>query len=231
MSLLPMHIVSGLIAIVAGYVALYALKGAKLHRRSGMIFVYAMLILSLTGAVIAALKAQRLNAMQGVLTFYLVATAVLTVRRRVQGFRWIDAGAMLVALMVGVYEIKLGFEALGSPKGTIDGVPAGVVFAFAAVALLAALGDMRMLTRGLKGAHRIARHLWRMCFALFVAAGSFFLGQAQVFPKPIRIYPLLTIPALLPLVLMLYWLARVLFTNWYRRRANDSIKPVASTVC
>ena len=63
-----------------------------------------------------------------------------------------------------------------------------------------------------------------MCFSLFIASGSFFLGQAKVIPKPIRIFQLLAIPALLPLVLLLYWLARVLFTKWYRRRA-DSFKP------
>jgi hypothetical protein len=57
-----------------------------------------------------------------------------------------------------------------------------------------------------------------MCFSLFIASGSFFLGQAKVIPKPIRIFPLLAIPALLPLVLMLYWLARVLFTRWYQHQ-------------
>jgi hypothetical protein len=100
-----------------------------------------------------------------------------------------------------------------------------MMFFFGGVALLAALGDVRMiLIGGLQGAQRIARHLWRMCFSLFIASGSFFLGQAKVFPKPIRILPLLVIPALLPLVLMLCWLARVLLTKWYRRRA-DSWKP------
>jgi hypothetical protein len=94
-----------------------------------------------------------------------------------------------------------------------------MIFLFATVALLGALGDMRVMLRGqLQGAQRIARHLWRMCFALFVASGSFFLGQAKVFPKPMRIYPLLAIPALLPLVLLLYWLVRVRFTRWYQRR-------------
>jgi hypothetical protein len=80
-------------------------------------------------------------------------------------------------------------------------------------------------TGGLFGAQRIARHLWRMCFSLFIASGSFFLGQAKVIPKPIRIVPLLAIPALLPLVLMFYWLLRVRFTKWYRRRA-DSFSPI-----
>jgi hypothetical protein len=63
-----------------------------------------------------------------------------------------------------------------------------------------------------------------MCFSLFIASGSFFLGQAKVIPRPIRIVPLLAIPAILPLVLMIYWLARVLFTKWYHRRV-DSFRP------
>jgi hypothetical protein len=38
---------------------------------------------------------------------------------------------------------------------------------------------------------------------------SFFLGQAKVIPKPIRIFPLLLIPPLLVLGALLYWLWRV----------------------
>ena len=48
-----------------------------------------------------------------------------------------------------------------------------------------------------------------MCTALLIAAFSFFLGQAKVIPKPIRIYPLLVIPPLLVLGAMVYWLWRV----------------------
>jgi hypothetical protein len=100
----------------------------------------------------------------------------------------------------------------------LDGYPPPLYFAFGAVALLSVVGDARMMLRTLQGRQRIARHLWRMCFAMFIASGSFFLGQAKVFPKPIRIIPLLAIPALLPLVLMLYWLARVLFMKRYPAR-------------
>jgi uncharacterized membrane protein len=226
MRLLPIHIVAGLIAIVAGFVAVYALKGEGLHRKSGMVFVYSMWVLSLTGAVIAALKHQPASVIGGSLAFYLVTTAMLTVRRRDRAFDAIDAAAMLLAIGIGVFSIKLGLDGLKSPTGTVNGVPSAMIFLFATVALLGAVGDIRvMLTGRLQGAQRIARHLWRMCFALFVASGSFFLGQAKVFPKPMRIYPLLAIPALLPLVLLLYWLLRVLFTRWYERRA-DSFKPM-----
>jgi uncharacterized membrane protein len=119
-----LHIVAGLIGLASGAVALYALKGARLHRKSGMIFVYAMLFVSSSGAVMAALKPQRLSVMACVLTLYLVITALLTVRRRVVGFHGIDLGAMLVALTVGIASVRFGFEALDSATGKIDGVPA-----------------------------------------------------------------------------------------------------------
>ncbi len=88
-----------------------------------------------------------------------------------------------------------------------------------AVALLAALGDLRLLMgRVLQGANRIARHLWRMCLAMFIATGSFFLGQAKVFPDALRKPALLAIPVLLVLLLMLYWWVRVLLTKRIPRR-------------
>jgi hypothetical protein len=55
----------------------------------------------------------------------------------------------------------------------------------ASITLLAAAGDLRMLVRGgLFGAKRIARHLWRMCFGLFIASGSFFFGPSN---RPLRL--------------------------------------------
>ena len=53
-----------------------------------------------------------------------------------------------------------------------------------------------------------------MCFALWIATASFFLGQADEFPEALRIMPLLCTPVLLVLLLMFYWLARVMFTQW-----------------
>jgi hypothetical protein len=53
------------------------------------------------------------------------------------------------------------------------------------VMLLAAAEDVRMLVRGgVFVTKRIARHLWRMCFGLFIAAGSFFMGPSN---RPLRL--------------------------------------------
>lgn len=48
------HIVAGLMALASGAVAPYAGKGSGLHRRSGTVFVYTMLVMSASGAVMAA---------------------------------------------------------------------------------------------------------------------------------------------------------------------------------
>ena len=65
----------------------------------------------------------------------------------------------------------------------------------------------------LSATQRISRHLWRMCFALFIATGSFFLGQQDVMPQAVRGSPILVVLALAPFPLMLYWLARVRFSK------------------
>jgi hypothetical protein len=89
-------------------------------------------------------------------------------------------------------------------------MPAFPFVLFGVVALVAGVGDLRVLRSGpLNGASRLRRHLWRMSFALFIAALSFFIGQAKVIPEPVRIRPLLALPVVALLVTMLDWLWRV----------------------
>ena len=195
-----LHILGGLTGLTSGAVALSASKGGTLHRRSGTVFVYAMLVMSASGAVIA-----------GLLAFYLVVTALLTVRRRGRGLPWMDVAAMAFGLAVAILAFVFGMAGTDNPA---DPPPAMAVI-FGVVALLAVFGDLRMLvTRSLPWSQRIARHLWRMCLALWIAAASFFLGQSDELPEALRIMPLLCTPVLLVLLLMFYWLVRVLFTQW-----------------
>ena len=100
-------------------------------------------------------------------------------------------------------------------------------FFFGAILLLATAGDIRMLARGgISGRQRITRHLWRMCYGLFIATGSFFLGQQQVFPAFLRGSIYLTLPALLPLPLLIYWFLRVRFSKAYKNRLSLNPVPV-----
>ncbi len=211
---LLIHVVAGGLALVFGYVALYARKGAPLHRRSGRLFVYAMLTMGGFGILIAAVRgvAPATNIPAGMLASYLVITALVTVRPPNVRMRWLDYGLMLVALGVGLTSLAFGIEALSSPDGRgRDGMPPFPFFMFGVVGTAAALLDIRMIrSGGLTGASRLARHLWRMCFALFIAALSFFLGQSDELPEALRIIPLLALPVVAVLLTMVYWLWRVL---------------------
>jgi len=204
-----------MLALLFGYVALYATKGATLHRRSGMFFVYAMVTLSLSGALMDALKTWTIsvNVVAGLMTFYFVTTALLTVRRRAQESFWIDRAGVLFVLTVSVLAFTAGIELLRS--GRPEAIPS---FIFGTVGLLAAAGDIRMVrARGIQrpfdsargGPRRIARHLWRMCFAMWVAAASFFWGPPRRVPEVIRIPALQAVAVLLPVAVMLYWLWRL----------------------
>jgi len=85
-----------------------------------------------------------------------------------------------------------------------------MILFLATVALCAAIGDWRLIRAGsITGTRRIARHLWRMCFGLFVASGSFFLGQMKFLPQSLRILPLLLALGISPLLVLVYWMWRV----------------------
>ena len=84
------------------------------------------------------------------------------------------------------------------------------MFIFSAMALLGAAGDIRLMRAGgIQGPRRIVRHLWRLCFAMWVAAASFFWGPPGRVPDIIYIPALLPIPVLTPIVVMLYWLWKI----------------------
>ena len=203
--ILPVHIAAGALALVFGYTALIAAKGATLHRKSGMLFVIAMIAMSLSGALIAALNSSSVSVVAGLLTFYFVTTSLLTVRRRTENTQWIDMGAILIALTVGAVAFKTGLELAGS--GRPETAP---MFIFGIVAMLGAIGDIRMMRAGgIQGSRRLKRHLWRMCFAMWVAAASFFWGPRGRVPEIIYYPALLPIPVLTPVAVMIYWLWRL----------------------
>jgi hypothetical protein len=206
--------------MLSGFVAVFLLKGSRRQGLAGNVFVTAMLILSSSGVYLALMKSQPGNVLGGTLTFYLVATAWMTARRKDAGIGIFDWGALLVALALAAVEVTWGLEAAMSPTGLKYDYPPGPYFFLGSVAVLATIGDVRMLLRrGISGTQRIARHLWRMCFALFIAASSIFLARQHIFPALLRTTGVLYFLSLLPLLLMCFWLFRVRFANAYKKRS------------
>lgn len=208
------HVIGAVIGLLSGFLALGARKGSPLHRTSGKVFVYAMLGMASTGAAIAAFRGQEASIIAGLLTAYLVVTGVMTVRPATAHARALAIGACAVALVVGIGAVTLGFAALGAPRRALDGVPFVAFFMFGTVALLAARGDVRILRAGQpRGVPRLTRHIWRMCYALWIASASFFQGPrarvAAILPEPLLHPLLLAVPTVLVLAAMIYWLLRI----------------------
>jgi uncharacterized membrane protein len=230
--LLIVHIGAGCLGILSGYAAILATKGERLHRAFGTVFFLSMLTMAALAAYLALFMpplypgAAPASATVPValLTFYLVATGWMTVRRTEQGVGLLDYGALLVVSCVAAAMLTFGLIAAGNPVDRMHGFPVRY-YIFAAFATFPAMLDLKVILQGgISGAPRIARHLWRMCFALFFAASFFFLGQQRVvayFHKS----PLLFVPALAPLVVMVFWLFRVRATNWFQ---NKTVASVAS---
>ena len=217
-AVLPIHIAAGGVALVLGAVALVARKGGTLHRRSGMLFVYAMLVMGFGASVLGLRNGPGDgNVIAGVMTAYFVGTALTTVRSPSRWTSRINAAALTFAVVLALLAIVGGVNNVRSPHLSPGGVPyrtIGVMsFILAAVLVLAAAKDVRVMRSGLpRGGKRLARHLWRMCFALFIAAGSFFSIRervAAVLPEPFSTAPMRALPILLLFGAMFYWLWRV----------------------
>ena len=224
-ALLPVHVVAGSLAIVLGAVALVAAKGSRVHRKSGILFVFAMLTMGISGSILALRQGFSPNTLGGLTSVYFVTTALTTVRPDSSWTRRLNLGAVVLALSVALVEIGLGVKAFASPHFMLNGVPGPMLFFLASVTLMGSIGDLRVIWSGpLRGRARLKRHLWRMCFALFIAAGSFFSIRARVakvLPEPFLSAPMRVLPILLVFVAMFYWL--------WRLRARGMVRGVPAT--
>lgn len=213
--MLVIHVAAGSLALLSGFVALYSTKGDTWHLRAGRVFVAAMLVMCAggIGLTLTRDKAAAINLPAAMLTAYLVASAWFAVRPSAHAGRAWHVGGWIVVSGVLLACTTFGLIALRG-DGRFAGFPAFPYLLFAVIALFAWLGDLRMLREGtartgLTGTPRIARHLWRITVALWIACMSFFLGQADEFPEALRIPMLLASPVVLVLLTLLYWLWRV----------------------
>lgn len=219
-ALLWAHIAGGAIGMITGVVALAARKGQRVHRAAGSVFFMAMLMAYAIGAGVAPFleTGQRPNFIAGIMALYLLVSGTVAARRRdAKAGAWEVIG-LIVALSITAAGVILMRMGAASPSGTVDGSPPQAFFLFTIAGTFAAAGELNFLVRRqLSNVARIARHLWRMCFSLFIASGSFFLGQQQVFPKTLQDSVLLLVLALAPLPVMLFWLGKIRFDAWRRR--------------
>lgn len=214
------HVAAGSAGLIAGAAALSVRKGGRLHAKAGTAFFAAMLAMAGTGAAIAASISERGTAVIGLFTCYLVATSWMTARRRDGLAGGFERAGLAVALACAAAMLAFALIASASPTGRFDSLPAAAHYPFGLLAALAAGLDLNFILRGRLARHqRLARHLWRMCAALAIAAFSFFLGQQDTLPAAWRGLAIGFAPPLAVLAAMVFWLARVRFTAAFGRPA------------
>jgi hypothetical protein len=217
------HVGCGAVGLVSGTTAAFAPKGERLHRAAGTVFFVSMLVMATFAAWLAiAVPGQMSNLLGAILTFYLVSTGWLTVRQKQHTVGRAEKFALAATLCICV---ALGSLSIAAAAGAVPHVKGSLLFAtymVTAIAAVAAIGDARLVLQGgIAGTARLARHLWRMLTALFLAFGSGFgNGLARLLPGPFHIPPLFLAPMLLPLGLLIFWMIRVRLTGWYKKESS-----------
>ncbi|MBT9444732.1 MAG: hypothetical protein IV086_03425 [Hyphomonadaceae bacterium] len=224
-ALLFLHIGGGAVGMLSGVASLSTRKGGRLHRIAGTVFFASMLIAYAIGAGVAPFltEGQRPNFVAGIMALYLLLSGWMTVRRPAKTAGMFEIAGLVIAVAVAGAGALFMYMGAQSPTGTIDGSPPQAFILFAFAGTVAALGEINLLVRrGIDGGARVARHLWRMCFSLFIASGSFFLGQMQVQPKWMRESALPFVLALAPLAALVFWLVWVRLAGGRRIAARPA---------
>jgi hypothetical protein len=225
------HIAGGFVGLVSGTLALLAAKGRRVHRTAGNVFFVSMFLMAAFAIVLAiVIPHQLLNVFIGIFALYLVGTAWLTVRRKSGATGMLEKFALLVAVCLCAPFVILDFQvAAGLPPLINSAIPLRgpvliALYSFTSILLIAAISDAWIVfAGGISGAPRIARHLWRMCLGLTLAAGSGFTnGFARLLPAPYHVPIAFFLPQFVPVVFLIYWMIRVRLTTWR--------PPVASSV-
>lgn len=214
--LLVIHIIAGSVAILSGVAAMAARKGRSgFHPQAGNCFFVSMLVMAGSAAVLTYWEPDPLSMLNGIVVMYLVATSWMAVRGHGQGWRRYEWAVLPVGAACSVALIVLGILATQSEQG-IGGFSAEPFFVFGSIGILAVVFDLNYLLRAdVDQRQRIARHLWRMCYAYALAATAFFLGQQDDVFFFMAGSPLLFVPTLGTVTFMVFWLVRVRFAkNW-----------------
>jgi uncharacterized membrane protein len=234
--LLAIHVGAGIVGLVAGTVAAFARKGSRSHRAAGTVFVASMFTTALLACYLAVvLPGQIVNVFIAIFTIYLISTGWLTVRRG-EGVRGIaEKIALPIALILCApfailsFQLATGMTPMFRSVVPLVGPVRIAIYVLTTILAIATIGDAKVVFGGgIAGAPRIARHLWRMCLGLGLAAGSAFTnGFARLLPGPYHVPPAFFLPQFLRFILLVFRMIRVRFTGWW---ARDGAPTTTATV-
>jgi uncharacterized membrane protein len=210
------HLITGTVTVAAGAIALTSQKGLLVHRLAGNLFLGCMTALSLSGIYLSFTRSIIFTAFLGIFAFYLVVTGWVAAKRKDETTGAFEKAALVAIIVCALACAISGFLSLAAPE---DVPPAAAYYVLSVLAMLFGILDFNVVRKGgVSGKNRIARHLWRMCFSMFIAVTIFFIGNSNILPEFLRNPYVLNAPIVAVLLLTVFWLCRVLFTRWWVRR-------------
>ncbi len=214
-ALIFLHIATGAVAVLLGAVALATRKGRTIHVSAGRGFVVLMATSSLTGGLVGLIRFEQffITFFAGLLGTYLVLSGWRAAQQQSCESSAFDFALMAMNALNFTGLLALGSLGLAQADGLMFGFAAENYLFLALMAGIALASDLSLLLRQtLADNYRIARHLWRMLLGFFIAAGSAFTGPgATVFPQWLQESGALSLPELLILLAMVFYLIRTVF--------------------
>jgi len=206
------HFWIGCAAIIAGFAAFTAKKGHELHIASGRIFVISMTLLAISGLWLSIIREILFTVFLSALAFHLIITAWASAAHKNSAALFITKISPLVSGALCGGALWGAWLANASPQGLLNDLPPGAFLTIAATAFVIAAFDFAFARAGEKQSQRrIARHLWRMGFAFFLATGIFFFGNNHVLPETLRHPAFLSIPVLAVVIWTAFFAVKLRF--------------------
>ncbi|MBO0938578.1 DUF2306 domain-containing protein [Fibrella sp. HMF5335] len=205
-ALLVLHIAVGTVALFVGLVPMFSQKGNSLHRRTGLVYVWCMIIVAITAILLCGLQPFKMFRLFlagiAVFSFYLCMTGWRATKNKKGLYAPFDKVLAYITLVVGAGMIAFGVYLL-----VLNGLQfMPIVFTFFGVLTSRfALEDVRTLGQPAQKQHWFFQHFIRM-------GGSYIATfTAAVVTNAPRLAPA-NAPEWLEI---LYWIAPSLIGGWF----------------
>lgn len=194
-TVLLLHIFSGFTALLSGLIAMTSKKGSKVHRRTGKIFFFAMLLVTITAVLISVVKDIRFLLLIGLFSLYQNYMGYRAVRNKSLKPNFLDGTVLLMAVINGIIMVISGNVVL-----TVFGI----------ISLFLATGQCRLYLRLMRGKEVLKlqwlrQHIGMMTGAYIAALTAFLVVNVKSF-NPAWL-PWLA-PTFLLVPLISYWMKK-----------------------
>lgn len=189
------HILTGSIALLSGLLPMLAKKGGFLHRKSGLLYFYSMLITIILSLLLSSIRNNSFLGMVGVFSLYQTIEGYLAIRNKSLKFNISDWIALPIFFINAVYML-MSFKIVL------------IVFAIISFSLIfSRIKDLIQLRNGksLAANSYLKRHIG-MILGSYVSALTAFLVNVSTFGSSVIIW-LLPIGLILPIGV--YWTVKV----------------------